>query len=165
MTLIRALFASTLLAASAGAAAAVLAAPSDALVSSAPWWEKLVVTVGGGGDTDCIYQSSLAPGSNQACDVQGDALAEAAGDDSGSATSITFERRFTPGPSPDVTPVHAGDTIWYATEIVAARMSNSRPGWGLVTAANTGRNQRGEPVISFVSSVLVACRSGGRPPS
>jgi acyl dehydratase len=75
------------------------------------------------------------------------------------------------GPSPGfqdlqwLRPVHAGDTISYATEIVATRMSNSRPGWGMVTARNTGVNQRGEPVLAFVSSVLVECRRSGKPPS
>ena len=72
------------------------------------------------------------------------------------------------GPSPGfrdlqwLRPVYAGDTISYATEIVATRISNSRPGWGMITARNTGVNQRGEPVISFVSSVFVACRNSGR---
>jgi len=109
----RALIASTLLAASAGAAAAALTQPSDALVSTAPWWEKLVVTVGAGGEPACIYQSSLAPGASQECDVQGDTLADAAESDGGAATatSITFERRFSPGRSPELTPVQAGDTL------------------------------------------------------
>jgi hypothetical protein len=115
----RALIASTIFAASAGAAAAVLAQPSDALVATAPWWEKLVVTVGGGGEPDCVYQSSLSPGSSKACGVEGDGLAEAPSGDSGTATAITFERRFTPGPSPDLT-VNAGDTLLSKSVIALA---------------------------------------------
>jgi acyl dehydratase len=65
------------------------------------------------------------------------------------------------GPSPGfrelrwLKPVYAGDTVSYATEIVDKRVSNSRPGWGLMSIRNTGVNQKGEPVISFVSVVFV----------
>ena len=54
------------------------------------------------------------------------------------------------GPSPGfrdlkwLKPVYAGDTCTYASEVVAARASNSRPGWGLLTVRNTGTNQHGE---------------------
>jgi acyl dehydratase len=56
-------------------------------------------------------------------------------------------------------PVYVGDTIHYAMEIVEARASNSRPEWGLITLRNTGVNQRGEPVISFISVAFVQRRS------
>jgi acyl dehydratase len=68
------------------------------------------------------------------------------------------------GPSPGfrelkwLKPVYAGDTVSYATEIVEARPSNSRPDWGLITLRNTGVNQRGEPVLSFVSVAFVERR-------
>jgi acyl dehydratase len=68
------------------------------------------------------------------------------------------------GPSPGfrelkwLKPVYVGDTISYAMEIIDARPSNSRPGWGLITLRNTGFNQRGESVISFVSVAFVARR-------
>jgi acyl dehydratase len=55
-------------------------------------------------------------------------------------------------------PVYAGDTVIYATEIIAMRPSLSRPAWGIMTARNTGANQRGEPVLSFVSSAFVERR-------
>ena len=61
----------------------------------------------------------------------------------------------TKGPSPGFealawpNPVHAGDTVTFEREIAAKRPSRSRPGWGLVTFQNTGRNQRGEVVLSF----------------
>jgi hypothetical protein len=48
-----------------------------------------------------------------------------------------------------------GDTITYATEIVELRPSASRPEWGIMTSRNTGTNQRGEPVLSFISSAFV----------
>ena len=70
------------------------------------------------------------------------------------------------GPSPGfrelkwLRPVYAGDTISYATEVVDARPSNSRPGWGLMTIRNGGVNQKGEPVISFVSVAFVERRKG-----
>ncbi len=68
------------------------------------------------------------------------------------------------GPSPGfrelkwLRPVYVGDTISYATEIVEARPSNSRPDWGLITLRNTGVNQKGELVISFVSVAFVERR-------
>jgi acyl dehydratase len=55
-------------------------------------------------------------------------------------------------------PVYAGDTIEYQVEVLETRVSNSRPQSGLVTSMASGRNQRGEPVISFVSTVLVQRR-------
>lgn len=55
-------------------------------------------------------------------------------------------------------PVYAGDTVIYSTEVVALRPSASRPEWGIMTARNTGTNQRGEPVLSFISSVFVERR-------
>jgi acyl dehydratase len=70
------------------------------------------------------------------------------------------------GPSPGfrdlkwLKPVYVGDTITYATEVIETRASNSRPGWGLMTIRNIGTNQRGEPVISFVSVAFVERRTG-----
>ena len=52
-------------------------------------------------------------------------------------------------------PVYVGDTIAYQSEIVDKRTSNSRPGLGLVTIRSTGVNQKGETVISFVSTTFV----------
>ncbi len=70
------------------------------------------------------------------------------------------------GPSPGfkelkwLKPVYPGDTITYFSEIVEARPSKSRPGWGLITVRSTGENQNGEPVISFVSVAFVERREG-----
>ena len=57
-------------------------------------------------------------------------------------------------------PVYAGDTIKYSTEIVDKRVSNSRPGWGIMSIHNIGVNQKGEPVISFISVAFVQSRAG-----
>jgi acyl dehydratase len=65
------------------------------------------------------------------------------------------------GPSPGfrdlkwLKPVYAGDTITYASEVIETRAVQSRPDKGLVLALNTGTNQAGELVFSFVSSVFV----------
>ena len=55
-------------------------------------------------------------------------------------------------------PVRAGDTITYASEILETRPLASRPGWGLLVSRNTGTNQAGELVFSFIGSVFVQRR-------
>jgi acyl dehydratase len=70
------------------------------------------------------------------------------------------------GPSPGfrelkwLKPVYAGDTITYASEVVEKRVTKSRPGWGLIFARNTGTNQKGELVMSFIGSGFVELRPG-----
>ena len=65
------------------------------------------------------------------------------------------------GPSPGfrelkwLKPVHAGDMITYASEVIETRSVQSRPDKGLVFARNTGTNQAGELVFSFISCVFV----------
>ncbi len=64
------------------------------------------------------------------------------------------------GPSPGfrdlrwIKPVLAGDTITYESELTNMRPLASRPQWGLLEAATTGTNQRGELVFSFVATVF-----------
>jgi len=68
------------------------------------------------------------------------------------------------GPSPGfrelkwLKPVYVGDTITYATEVIEKRPSASRPNWGLITFHNTGVNQKGEAVISFISVAFIERR-------
>jgi acyl dehydratase len=57
-------------------------------------------------------------------------------------------------------PVYAGDTIAYDSEVVELRPSKSRPDWGLLSLRNTGANQNGELVLSFVSTVFIQRRPG-----
>jgi len=65
------------------------------------------------------------------------------------------------GPSPGfrelkwIKPVYAGDTIAFASEVIDTRQVQSRPDKGLVFARNTGTNQAGEVVFSFVSILFV----------
>jgi acyl dehydratase len=54
-----------------------------------------------------------------------------------------------------IKPVYAGDTLTFATEVIEKRPLRSRPGWGLVFWLNTGTNQAGELVFSFVGSAFV----------
>jgi acyl dehydratase len=69
------------------------------------------------------------------------------------------------GPSPGfrelrwIKPVLAGDTISYANVVESVRASDSRPEWGIVQARNTGTNQRGELVFSFLATAFVPRRS------
>ncbi|MFC0242026.1 MaoC family dehydratase [Rhodopseudomonas telluris] len=71
------------------------------------------------------------------------------------------------GPSPGfrdlrwVKPVLAGDTISYANEIASVRASDSRPEWGIIQGRNTGTNQRGELVFSFLATAFVPKRPAG----
>jgi len=71
------------------------------------------------------------------------------------------------GPSPGfrelkwVKPVHAGDTISFASEVIEKRAALSRPDKGLVLARNTGANQAGELVFSFISILFVDRRVTG----
>ena len=68
------------------------------------------------------------------------------------------------GPSPGfrelrwLKPVLAGDTISFASEIVAKRASDSRPDWGILQARQTGTNQHGELVYSVLSTAFVPRR-------
>jgi acyl dehydratase len=55
-------------------------------------------------------------------------------------------------------PVYVGDTVAYSSEVIEARLSGSRPGSGLISIRSTGVNQKGDPVISFVSTTFVECR-------
>jgi acyl dehydratase len=56
-------------------------------------------------------------------------------------------------------PVYAGDTIDYKSEVVETRVSNSRPGFGVLTLRSSGVNQNGELVLTFLSTTFVERRS------
>jgi acyl dehydratase len=69
------------------------------------------------------------------------------------------------GPSPGfrelrwIKPVLAGDTISFAGTIETLRISASRPEWGIVEIRNSGTNQRGEAVFSFLGIAFVPLRN------
>jgi acyl dehydratase len=71
------------------------------------------------------------------------------------------------GPSPGfrelrwIKPVLAGDTVHYASEVESKRTSEKRPEWGIVQVRNTGTNQRGERVFSFLATGFVPRRDSG----
>ncbi|HMK79457.1 MAG TPA: MaoC family dehydratase [Xanthobacteraceae bacterium] len=72
------------------------------------------------------------------------------------------------GPSPGfrelkwLKPVYVGDTISYAAEVAEKRPSNSRPRWGLIFSRNTGTNQNGELVLSFIGAAFIERKPGAR---
>ena len=51
-----------------------------------------------------------------------------------------------------------GDTLYAETVVVDKRLSQSRPGQGVVTFAHTGRNQDDVVVATATRTVLVWCR-------
>jgi acyl dehydratase len=68
------------------------------------------------------------------------------------------------GPSPGfenmrwLKPVYAGDTLTYRTTTMSKRLSESRPGWGLLTQLHEAFNQSGEKVFEFTGNVFVRTR-------
>jgi acyl dehydratase len=72
------------------------------------------------------------------------------------------------GPSPGfrelrwIKPVLAGDTITFVNEVVSKRMSDSRPGWGILQGRNSGTNQHGEEVFSYLATAFVPMRGDFR---
>ena len=69
------------------------------------------------------------------------------------------------GPSPGfrdlrwVRPVLAGDTIAFSTVIETKRLTESRPGWGILQVRSIGINQRGEQVYSVLATAFVPLRN------
>jgi acyl dehydratase len=56
-------------------------------------------------------------------------------------------------------PVYVGDTITYKSEVTELRVSNGRPGFGLLTVLTTGVNQDNATVISFYSTTFAERRA------
>ena len=54
-------------------------------------------------------------------------------------------------------PVFHGDTLYSETVVTAKRLSQSRPGQGIVTLEHTAKNQDGVAVATAVRSTLVWC--------
>lgn len=57
-------------------------------------------------------------------------------------------------------PVEPGDTLQAEWEVIETRPSSSRPDRGIVRLRVTTRNQRGEVVLTLVTTVLVPRRDG-----
>ena len=58
-----------------------------------------------------------------------------------------------------VKPVYPGDTLYSSSEVLSARLSDKRPGYGIVTWKTVGTNQNGEVVVTFERSNLVRTRA------
>ena len=56
-------------------------------------------------------------------------------------------------------PVFHGDTLYSETLVTAKRLSQSRPGEGIITMEHTARNQDGVVVATAVRSTLVWCEA------
>ena len=54
--------------------------------------------------------------------------------------------------------VRPGDELRVETEILAARRSKSRPGYGIIRIHNVTKNQCGEVVQSFMANAMLAAR-------
>ena len=54
--------------------------------------------------------------------------------------------------------VRPNDTLQVETEILKARVSKSKPGYGIIRIRNIARNQRGEIALSYEANALVGCR-------
>ena len=71
------------------------------------------------------------------------------------------------GPSPGfrelrwIRPVLAGDTVGFSSVVETKRTSDKRPEWGILQARNTGTNQHGELVYSFLATAFVPRRNAG----
>ncbi|GAB2632886.1 MaoC/PaaZ C-terminal domain-containing protein [Prescottella soli] len=57
-------------------------------------------------------------------------------------------------------PVFGGDTLYAESRVLAKRESRSRPTQGIVTVETTGRNQRGDVVMTFERTMLIHKRVG-----
>jgi acyl dehydratase len=55
--------------------------------------------------------------------------------------------------------VKAGDELRVEIEVLAARRSKSRPGYGIIRIRNVTKNQRDEIVQSFMASAMLPARS------
>ena len=55
-------------------------------------------------------------------------------------------------------PFHPGDTLTASSEVLSMRESEKRPGAGIITWRTEGRNQKGELVVSYERTNLVAKR-------
>lgn len=101
--------------------AQTIGAQSPATLTSAnSWWERVTVTVTDDGKThSCRYETSLEPAAGQDCSTEGGASAKALGASASSGgggakdqfTRITFERRFTPGITPQTETLKPGETL------------------------------------------------------
>jgi hypothetical protein len=88
--------------------------PDNAALPTGPWWEKFTVTLAGDGKPkSCTYESSRHPAADADCDtVAGDVDSDASRPSAAELTTLTFERRFSPGAAqPADAPIAVGETV------------------------------------------------------
>ena len=98
----------------ASASALATASAPAALSSNASWWERVTVTVTDDGKThSCRYETSLQPTAATECSAStvGASKVDASATLQDKVTSITFERRFTPGATPQAETLKPGETL------------------------------------------------------
>jgi acyl dehydratase len=61
-------------------------------------------------------------------------------------------------------PMYHGDTLYGETRLLDKRLSNSRPGEGIVTLEHVGHNQHEAVVAVAVRNVLIRCRPAADQP-
>ncbi|MFL6753552.1 MAG: hypothetical protein ACJ8FI_01625 [Sphingomicrobium sp.] len=129
------------IAAFALASASAHSTTTATLTSTLPWWERVTVTVGDDGKPkSCRYETSLQPGAPQDCSASGDGVAAKAGSGSGSKdeyTSITFERRYTPGATPKTQSLQPGETL-LGGQVMALAIDGRGAVKGCKVVATTG---------------------------
>jgi hypothetical protein len=132
--------AALVLASAVGSIATATSTPDSMLVSNTAWWEKVTVTMAGDGNAQsCSYQTSLKPGASEHCDVSSEAAAMTKASDSNdnAVTSITFERRFSPGAEPAKPQVGTGDTL-LGGQVLALNIDQSGKVKGCKVVARSG---------------------------
>ena len=110
------------------------------LTSNASWGERVTVTVGDDGKPKtCRYETSLQPGAPQDCSASGSGVAAGAGSSSSKDqyTSITFERRFTPGATPRTESLQPGETL-LGGQVMALAIDGHGAVKGCKVVATTG---------------------------
>jgi hypothetical protein len=99
----------------APAAMAATATATSPALSTTAWWERVTVTLAGDGKTQsCRYEASKAPTGAKQCEVVGSEslTAQNVSATKGETATITFERRFHPGPAlPADSNLQTGDTL------------------------------------------------------
>jgi hypothetical protein len=98
------------------AALALASAPTHSpstLNPTAAWWERITVVVADDGQAQsCRYESSLQPNGAKECTVDATKTATASSEGAKDQfTRLTFERRFSPGPKPDIQQLAPGETL------------------------------------------------------
>lgn len=90
-----------------------VAANAAAPLPSAGWWEKVTVRMAGDGETkNCQYSTNLPSGTAPDCQVVGGSVSVEPASAKDGLTTITFERRFSPGGAPaSETVMQKGDTL------------------------------------------------------